>query len=75
VEMWEKVPQAVNLNTWPATIFVGRDGLVKATHSGFASPAAGDFNDQLKKEFTSTIEKLLAEKPVSAEQRQAKAGF
>jgi hypothetical protein len=27
-EMWEKVPQAVNLNTWPATIF-GRDGLVK----------------------------------------------
>ncbi len=25
-EMWEKVPQAVNLNTWPATIFVGRDG-------------------------------------------------
>jgi thiol-disulfide isomerase/thioredoxin len=75
VEMWEKVPQAVNLNTWPATIFVGRDGLVKATHSGFASPAAGDFNDQLKKEFTATIEKLLAEKPVSAEQRQAKAGF
>ena len=27
--MWEKVPQAVNLNTWPATIFVGRDGKVK----------------------------------------------
>jgi thiol-disulfide isomerase/thioredoxin len=28
-EMWEKVPQAVNLNTWPATLFVGRDGRVR----------------------------------------------
>jgi len=60
-EMWEKVPQAVNLNTWPATIFIGRDGLVKGVHSGFASPASGRFNDQLKAEFTTKIEKLLAE--------------
>ena len=37
-EMWEKVPQAVNLNTWPATIFVGRDGRVKRIHAGFAAP-------------------------------------
>jgi len=61
-EMWEKVPQAVNLNTWPATIFVGRDGLVKGIHSGFASPASGEFNSQLKKEFTVKIEQLLADK-------------
>jgi thiol-disulfide isomerase/thioredoxin len=61
-EMWEKVPQAVNLNTWPATLFVGRDGRVKHIHAGFAAPASGEFNDQLKQEFTSTIEKLLAEK-------------
>jgi thiol-disulfide isomerase/thioredoxin len=60
-EMWEKVPQAVNLNTWPATIFVGRDGLVKGVHSGFASPASGRFNEQLQAEFTAQIEKLLAE--------------
>jgi thiol-disulfide isomerase/thioredoxin len=61
-EMWEKVPQAVNLNTWPATLFVGRDGRVKHIHAGFAAPASGEFNTQLKQEFTSTIEKLLAEK-------------
>jgi len=61
-EMWEKVPQAVNLNTWPATLFVGRDGKVKHIHAGFAAPASGEFNTQLKQEFTSTIEKLLAEK-------------
>jgi peroxiredoxin len=60
-EMWEKVPQAVNLNTWPATLFVGRDGRVKHIHAGFAAPASGEFNDQLKQEFTSTIERLLAE--------------
>jgi thiol-disulfide isomerase/thioredoxin len=62
-DMWEKVPQAVNLNTWPATIFVGRDGLVKGIHSGFASPASGEFNHQLQEEFTSKIEQLLSEKP------------
>jgi len=61
-EMWEKVPQLVNLNTWPATVFVGRDGLVKSIHAGFASPASGDFNRQLEEEFTAKIEKLLADK-------------
>ena len=60
-EMWDKVPQAVNLNTWPATFFIGRDGRVKATHAGFASAASGVFNQQLKQEFTSTIERLLKE--------------
>ncbi len=60
-EMWEKVPQLVNLNTWPATVFVGRDGTVRAVHSGFASPASLQFNAQLKKEFTERIEQLLAE--------------
>jgi thiol-disulfide isomerase/thioredoxin len=61
-DMWDKVPQAVNLNTWPATLFIGRDGKVKATHAGFASPASGEFNAQLKAEFTSNIERLLKEK-------------
>ncbi len=28
-QMWEKVPQLVNLNTWPATVFIGRDGTVR----------------------------------------------
>lgn len=61
-EMWAKVPQLQNLNTWPTTIFIGRDGKVKAVHCGFASPASGIFNTQLKREFTSRIEQLLSEK-------------
>jgi thiol-disulfide isomerase/thioredoxin len=61
-EMWEKVPQLVNLNTWPATVFVGRDGTVRAVHAGFASPSTGDFYANQQKEFTKRIEALLAEK-------------
>lgn len=61
-EMWEKVPQAVNLNHMTGNFFIGRDGRVKLIHSGFASPASADFNCQFKTEFTSTIERLLGEK-------------
>jgi len=61
-EMWEKVPQLVNLNTWPATVFVGRDGTVRAVHAGFASPATGDFYARQDQEFRSRIDQLLAEK-------------
>jgi thiol-disulfide isomerase/thioredoxin len=60
-EMWEKVPQLVNLNTWPATVFIRRNGRVDHIHAGFAAPASGEFNAQLKTEFTSTIERLLAQ--------------
>jgi thiol-disulfide isomerase/thioredoxin len=61
-EMWEKVPQLNHLDTWPATVFIGRDGKVDAVHSGFASPASGEFHTQLKQDFTARIEKLLAQK-------------
>jgi len=60
-EMWDKVPQAVNLNTWPATLFIGRDGRVKGTYSGFAASPSGVYNSELKSEFTSKIEQLLRE--------------
>jgi thiol-disulfide isomerase/thioredoxin len=67
-EMWEKVPQLNHLDTWPATVFVGRDGKVAAVHSGFASPASVEFHDQLKTEFTARIEKLLTQRVASDEQ-------
>ena len=63
-EMWDKVPQAVNLNTWPATLFIGRDGRVKATYSGFATKVSGAFHKELKDDFTSIIDRLLAGEPV-----------
>jgi thiol-disulfide isomerase/thioredoxin len=60
-ELNAKVPQGKNLNSWPTTFFIGRDGKVKATHAGFAGKASGPFYDELKQEYTSTIERLLAE--------------
>lgn len=72
-EMWEKVPQLDHLDTWPATIFVGRDGKISAVHSGFASPASGEFHDQLQRQFTTRIEQLLAEKAPGPDTASAKS--
>jgi len=60
-ELNAKIPQGRNLNSWPTTFFIGRDGKIKATHAGFAGEASGPFHDELTQEYTSTIEKLLSE--------------
>ncbi len=54
-DMWDKVRQAVNLNTWLATLFIGKDGQeLKATHAGFAARrAAASSTRNSKEEFTS----------------------
>ncbi len=65
-ELQDKVTQLVNLNTWPATIFIGRDGRIEGVHAGFAGPASGDFYRQLDQEYNSTIERLLSEQIDSA---------
>jgi thiol-disulfide isomerase/thioredoxin len=61
-ELNSKIPQATNLNSWPTTFFLGRDGTVRAVHAGFAAKASGAFHDQLRNEYISTIERLLAER-------------
>jgi thiol-disulfide isomerase/thioredoxin len=62
-QLHDKLPQAVNLDAYPTTFFIGRDGLVKGAHAGFAAPVTGDYNAELKKSFAAKIERLLAEKP------------
>jgi peroxiredoxin len=57
----EKVSQAVNLNCWPTSFFVGRDGRVREIHAGFAGPANPPAHDALVKETTELVERLLAE--------------
>ncbi len=61
-QVWEKIPQLTNLTSWPTIIFLGRDGKVKAIHTGFASPASGEFYRQLTEEFEANVKGLLAEK-------------
>ena len=61
-ELNEKVPQGVNLNSFPTTFFLGRDGRVRSAHAGFAGKASGKFHTELKEETTALVERLLAEK-------------
>lgn len=63
-EVTAKLPQAVNLNTWPATFFLGRDGTVRAVRTGFAAKASGVHHETLVAEYEAIVEGLLKE-PVS----------
>ncbi len=60
-QLAEKIPQGVNLNCWPTSFFIGRDGLVKETHAGFAGPGNTVGHAALEHDVTALIEKLLAE--------------
>ena len=57
-----KVPQAVNLNAFPTTFLLGRDGRVRAVHTGFPSPGSGEFYSKAERHITEHVERLLAER-------------
>jgi len=57
----EKLPQAVNLDAFPTTFILGRDGRVRGVHTGFPSPGSGAFYAKAEEELTSAVETLLAE--------------
>ena len=58
-ELGDKLPQAVNLDSWPTTFFLGRDGRVRAVHAGFPGPASGALHREALREFEAEIELLL----------------
>jgi hypothetical protein len=60
-QLAEKIPQGVNLNCWPTSFFIGRDGLVKEIHAGFAGPGNTVGHVALEHDVTTLVEKLLAE--------------
>jgi thiol-disulfide isomerase/thioredoxin len=57
----EKIPQAEDLNAWPTTFFVGRNGLVRSIHTGFTSHASGELDSRLKDSLREEIGRLLSE--------------
>ncbi len=55
----EAVQGLDQVRSFPTTIFLDRDGNVRAVHSGYSGPATGDaYQDQLKK-YETLIESLL----------------
>jgi thiol-disulfide isomerase/thioredoxin len=61
-ELNDKVTQGVNLNSFPTTFFLGRDGRVRSAHAGFPGKASGKFHEETKAEIIALVERLLAEK-------------
>ncbi len=57
----DKIPQAENLNAWPTTFFIGRNGLVRSVHTGFTSRASGELDSRLKEDVRNEIAQLLSE--------------
>ena len=57
----DALPQAVNLNTFPAMFVLGKDGRVRATHAGYSSKATGPYYMKKQQEFLAEIDQLLAE--------------
>jgi thiol-disulfide isomerase/thioredoxin len=61
-DLQAKLPQAVNLNAFPTTFVLGRDGRVRAVHAGFPSPGSGAYYAKAEREMTELVERLIAER-------------
>lgn len=59
---------------FPTTIFIGRDGGVRRIHTGFSGPGTGEHYEALKRDFTATVESLLAESARTGEKADAAGG-
>ena len=57
-----KVPQAENLNAFPTTFLLGRDGRVRAIHAGFPSAGSGEFYSKAQRDIIGHVERLLGER-------------
>jgi thiol-disulfide isomerase/thioredoxin len=57
-----RLPQAVNLNAWPTTFVLDRQGRVHSIHAGFPSHGAGPYDLAARTAFSREIESLLAQK-------------
>jgi len=58
----DKLQGVEDLNSWPTSFYIGRDGLVKKIHTGFSGPATGAAYTQLRQESFALVEKLLEER-------------
>lgn len=55
------LPEITDIKVFPSTLFIGRDGKVKAFHAGFYGPGSGGHYEESKQFFESTVDRLLKE--------------
>lgn len=53
------LPEITRIKMFPTTLFIGRDGELKSTHTGFYGPGTGAHYEAYKKEFYSVMDELL----------------
>jgi len=53
------LPQLTALKNFPTTIFIDREGKVKAIETNFYGPASKEYHEKFKREFEETVNKLL----------------
>lgn len=61
-ELNQVIPGVNNLNSWPTSFFIGRDGRVKEIHAGFAGPANPTGYAELRHDITVLVQRLLSAK-------------
>lgn len=57
----EKLPMLNSVLSYPTSIFIDKNGKVRKIHTGFNGPATGEKFTEFKAEFTTFMDKLLAE--------------
>ncbi|MCC3160829.1 TlpA family protein disulfide reductase [Hymenobacter sp. 15J16-1T3B] len=60
-EASKALPQLAKVLAFPTTIFLDKKGEVRKVHTGFSGPGTGQYYEQEKAEFNTTIDQLLAE--------------
>ena len=61
-ELNQKLPRVENLNAWPTTFFLNRQGLVRRVETGFPSSGSTEYHRDVKAAYVQTIETLLTER-------------
>lgn len=62
----EKLPMLNHVLSYPTTIYIDKEGVVKKIHTGFNGPATGKKHEEFKKEFAETIKNLTETEEVAA---------
>ncbi len=57
----EKLPMLNHVISYPTTIYIDKEGVVRKIHTGFNGPATGEKFVEFKKEFDVYVKKLLTE--------------
>jgi len=60
-DVLKKLPQVSAFKAYPTLFAIDRKGIVRAVHTGYLGPAAGEFHERQDRELTALVDALLDE--------------